>query len=130
MQSAVNFQHENFIKNMVLNMHGKHIIFYLHKTLPVMSSCIYAFSVPSISKQKEAKGFHYTHNMNKAWAFKVTFARYKPHLSMVLAQISYAILYFITEASFNQGLNPHVYVTYRYILAGLVMSPFAYFLER
>ncbi|XWS31444.1 hypothetical protein CRYUN_Cryun23aG0076400 [Craigia yunnanensis] len=69
-------------------------------------------------------------NMAWAWAFKVTFARYKPHLSMVLAQISYAILYFITEASFNQGLNPHVYVTYRYILAGLVMSPFAYFLER
>ena len=70
----------------------------------------------AIRKQKEAKGFHYTHDMNMAWAFKVTFGRYKPHPSMVLAQISYAILYFITEASFNQGLNPHVYVTYRYIL--------------
>ncbi|WRX09120.1 EamA domain - like 6 [Theobroma cacao] len=65
-----------------------------------------------------------------AWAFKVPLARYKPHLSMVLAQIGYTILYFFVEASFNQGLNPHVYVTYRYILAGLLMSPFAYFLER
>ncbi|KAK6259972.1 hypothetical protein SCA6_014446 [Theobroma cacao] len=44
-----------------------------------------------------------------AWAFKVPLARYKPHLSMVLAQIGYTILYFFVEASFNQGLNPHVY---------------------
>lgn len=28
------------------------------------------------------------------------------------------------------GLNPHVYATYRNILAGLVLLPFAYFLER
>ncbi|XP_039031373.1 WAT1-related protein At2g39510-like [Hibiscus syriacus] len=63
-------------------------------------------------------------------ALKVIFARYMPHLSMVLAQISYTILYFLVEASFNEGLNPHVYITYRYIFAGLAMSPFAYFLER
>ncbi|XP_022727877.1 WAT1-related protein At4g08290-like [Durio zibethinus] len=50
---------------------------------------------------------------------KATFARYKPHLSMILGQILSAIVYFITEAAFNQGLNPHVYVTYRLGLAGL-----------
>nr|CAD1835807.1 unnamed protein product [Ananas comosus var. bracteatus] len=34
------------------------------------------------------------------------------------------------EASFNRGLNPHVYTTYRHLVAGLVMFPFAYFLEK
>ncbi|GAB2294443.1 hypothetical protein Dimus_028650 [Dionaea muscipula] len=56
--------------------------------------------------------------------------RFKPHILMVLAQIGYTFLYFITEASFDHGMNPHVYVTYRHIVAGLVMFPFAYFLER
>ncbi|XP_030543972.1 WAT1-related protein At4g08300-like isoform X1 [Rhodamnia argentea] len=56
--------------------------------------------------------------------------KFKPHLLMALAQIGYTFLYFITEASFNHGMNPHVYITYRHIVAGLVMLPFAYFLER
>ncbi|XP_047317486.1 WAT1-related protein At5g07050-like [Impatiens glandulifera] len=59
-----------------------------------------------------------------------TFRRFKPHLLMVMAQIGYTVLYFITEASFNHGMNPHVYITYRQIVATLVMLPFAYFLER
>lgn len=58
------------------------------------------------------------------------FRRFKPHILMVLAQVCYTIMYIITEASFNHGMNPFVYVTYRHILAGLVMLPFAYFLER
>ncbi|KAF7807032.1 WAT1-related protein [Senna tora] len=56
--------------------------------------------------------------------------KFKPHLLMVSTQIGYTFLYFITEASFNHGMNPHVYITYRHIVAGLVMFPFAYFLER
>ncbi|XP_072955267.1 WAT1-related protein At5g07050-like [Typha angustifolia] len=56
--------------------------------------------------------------------------RYKAHILMTLAQMGYTFLYFITEASFNRGLNPHVYITYRHLFAGLVMLPFAYFLER
>ncbi|KAM7485194.1 hypothetical protein LguiA_001203 [Lonicera macranthoides] len=59
-----------------------------------------------------------------------TYRRFKPHLLMVLAQMGYTFLYFITEASFNHGMNPHVYITYRHIVAGFVMLPFAYFLER
>ncbi|XP_030544020.2 WAT1-related protein At5g07050-like [Rhodamnia argentea] len=58
------------------------------------------------------------------------YRKFKPHLLMTLAQIGYTFLYFITEASFNHGMNPHVYITYRHIVAGLVMLPFAYFLER
>ncbi|KAL3506101.1 hypothetical protein ACH5RR_031483 [Cinchona calisaya] len=56
--------------------------------------------------------------------------RFQPYILMVLAQIGYTFLYFITEASFDHGMNPHVYITYRHIVAGLVMLPFAYFLER
>ncbi|KAH0775998.1 hypothetical protein KY290_007409 [Solanum tuberosum] len=59
-----------------------------------------------------------------------TYKGFKPHILMVLAQIAYTFLYFITEASFNHGMNPHVYITYRHIVAGLAMLPFAYFLER
>ncbi|KAI4303996.1 hypothetical protein MLD38_039568 [Melastoma candidum] len=57
-------------------------------------------------------------------------AKFKPHLLMVLVQIGYTLLYFITEASFNHGMNPHVYITYRHVVAGVFMLPFAYFLER
>ncbi|KAL6343557.1 hypothetical protein AAG906_024922 [Vitis piasezkii] len=58
------------------------------------------------------------------------YRRFKPHLLMALAQFGYTFLYFITEASFNHGMNPHVYITYRHIVGGLVTFPFAYFLER
>ncbi|CAK7327239.1 unnamed protein product [Dovyalis caffra] len=56
--------------------------------------------------------------------------RFKPHLLMVIAQFGYTFQYFITEASFNHGMNPNVYITYRHIVSGVVMFPFAYFLER
>ncbi|XP_019180515.1 PREDICTED: WAT1-related protein At4g08300-like [Ipomoea nil] len=58
------------------------------------------------------------------------FQQLKPHILMVLAQLAYTFLYIVTQASFNHGMNPHVYVTYRHIVAGFVFLPFAYFLER
>ncbi|XP_016650687.1 PREDICTED: WAT1-related protein At1g44800-like [Prunus mume] len=60
----------------------------------------------------------------------MVYMRFKPHLLMVLTQIGYTFLYFITAVSFDHGMNPHVFVTYRHIVGGLVMFPFAYFLER
>ncbi|TXG72290.1 hypothetical protein EZV62_000869 [Acer yangbiense] len=66
----------------------------------------------------------------KASSFSGMYTKFKPHLLMFLAQIGYTFLYFITEASFNHGMNPHVYVTYRHIVSAIVMFPFAYFLER
>ncbi|KAG7991835.1 hypothetical protein I3843_02G098500 [Carya illinoinensis] len=56
--------------------------------------------------------------------------KFKPHLLVVMAQIGCTFLYFITLASFNHGMNPHVYISYRQIVAATVMFPFAYFLER
>ncbi|PUZ40619.1 hypothetical protein GQ55_9G439100 [Panicum hallii var. hallii] len=55
--------------------------------------------------------------------------RYTPHALMVLAQLFFTLLYFITEAAFNRGLNPYVYVTYRHLLVACVLCPFAYFYE-
>ncbi|KAI3469748.1 hypothetical protein Pfo_026411 [Paulownia fortunei] len=66
----------------------------------------------------------------KAGSIAVAYLRFKPHILMVLAQIGYTFMYIITEASFNHGMNPFVYVTYRHIVAGLIMLPFAYFIER
>ncbi|KAK4855224.1 hypothetical protein QYF36_005242 [Acer negundo] len=66
----------------------------------------------------------------KASLFSGMYTKFKPHLLMIIAQIGYTFLYFITEASFNHGMNPHVYVTYRHIVSAIVMFPFAYFLER
>ncbi|KAJ7954733.1 WAT1-related protein [Quillaja saponaria] len=58
------------------------------------------------------------------------YRKFKPHILMLFTQIGYTFLYFITEASFNHGMNPHVYITYRHIVAGVIMFPFAYYLER
>ncbi|KAJ8440797.1 hypothetical protein Cgig2_000685 [Carnegiea gigantea] len=58
------------------------------------------------------------------------YRRFKPHLSIILVQIASAFLYFITENAFNHGMNPHVYATYRHIVGGLALLPFAYLLER
>ncbi|XP_027367282.1 WAT1-related protein At5g07050-like [Abrus precatorius] len=66
----------------------------------------------------------------KRFSVVLVYREFKPHLLMVLAQVGYTLLYFITETSFNHGMNPYVYVTYRHVVAGVVMFPFAYFLER
>ncbi|KAF7802443.1 WAT1-related protein [Senna tora] len=54
----------------------------------------------------------------------------KAQVLMILTQMGYTLLYFLTQASFNHGMSPHVYVTYRNIVAAIVMFPFAFFLER
>ncbi|KAJ4722656.1 WAT1-related protein [Melia azedarach] len=66
----------------------------------------------------------------KASSVSDIYMRFKPHLLMIVVQLSYTLLYFITEASFNHGMNPHVYVTYRHMVAGILLFPFAYFIER
>ncbi|KAG0461885.1 hypothetical protein HPP92_020361 [Vanilla planifolia] len=71
-------------------------------------------------KSMKVKQFHLTE----------TCKRFKPYILMVLAQIGYTFLYFFTEASFNKGMSPHIYVTYRNAVASFVICPFAYFLDR
>ncbi|KAH9302075.1 hypothetical protein KI387_013658, partial [Taxus chinensis] len=56
--------------------------------------------------------------------------RYKPHLAMIAIQFDYAGMYIITSAALTKGMNQFVFVVYRHLIATLVISPFAYFLER
>jgi hypothetical protein len=56
--------------------------------------------------------------------------RYAPHNMMIMVQLSYTFMYFVTEAAFNRGLNPYVYVTCRHILVAVVLWPFAYYHEK
>ncbi|KAH9626874.1 hypothetical protein KSS87_002274 [Heliosperma pusillum] len=60
----------------------------------------------------------------------VAYRRLRPHLLMVLVQLGSAFLYFILEAAFSRGLNSHVYVTYRHVVGGIALFPFAYSFER
>lgn len=61
---------------------------------------------------------------------RVFFSRFKPHILIIFTQFGYTFLYFFTDASFKHGMNPHVHITYRQIVATIAFFPFAYFLER
>ena len=56
--------------------------------------------------------------------------RYAPHNMMIMVQLCYTLMYFVTEAAFNRGLNPYVYVTYRHLLVAVLLWPFAYYHEK
>uniref|UniRef100_A0ACD5WU83 Uncharacterized protein n=1 Tax=Avena sativa TaxID=4498 RepID=A0ACD5WU83_AVESA len=56
--------------------------------------------------------------------------RYAPHNMMIMVQLCYTLMYFVTEAAFNRGLNPYVYVTYRHLLVAVILWPFAYYHEK
>ncbi|CAM0870766.1 unnamed protein product [Alopecurus aequalis] len=60
----------------------------------------------------------------------VLWRRYAPHNMMIVVQLCYTFMYFVTEAAFNKGLNPYVYVTYRHILVAVILWPFAYYHEK
>ncbi|KAL5136731.1 WAT1-related protein [Glycine soja] len=67
---------------------------------------------------------------NNEGAFGVMYVKLKPHLLMVLVQLVLSFLYFLVEASLNKAMNPHVFVTYRHAVGGIVVLPFAYIRER
>lgn len=67
---------------------------------------------------------------NNEQTFWVVYEKFKPHLFMVLVQVALVLQYFLVEASFNNGMDPHVFVTYRHVIGSIVVLPFAYFLER
>ncbi|KAM0904769.1 hypothetical protein ACQ4PT_017767 [Festuca glaucescens] len=56
--------------------------------------------------------------------------RYAPHNMMIMVQLCYTFMYLFTEAAFNRGLNPYVYVTYRHLLVTAILWPFAYYHEK
>ncbi|GER37748.1 nodulin MtN21 /EamA-like transporter family protein [Striga asiatica] len=54
----------------------------------------------------------------------------KPYLAMVALQFGYAGMYIISLVSLKSGFSHWILVVYRHVVATLVVSPFAYFLEK
>ncbi|XP_043725956.1 WAT1-related protein At1g09380-like [Telopea speciosissima] len=55
---------------------------------------------------------------------------YLPCLAMIVVQFGFAGMNLISKLAFDGGMNPFVLVAYRQIFGALIISPFAYFLER
>ncbi|KAI8020716.1 WAT1-related protein [Camellia lanceoleosa] len=53
-----------------------------------------------------------------------------PFLAMVIVQVGYAGMNILSKLAMDSGMNPFVHVAYRQIFASIVITPFAYFLER
>lgn len=54
----------------------------------------------------------------------------KPFILVILLQFGSAGMNIIIKFALNQGMNQHVLVVYRNIIAALVIAPFALVLER
>uniref|UniRef100_A0A6N2MQW0 WAT1-related protein n=2 Tax=Salix viminalis TaxID=40686 RepID=A0A6N2MQW0_SALVM len=120
---------EHLIKNMILTARCNENQIKSNTSISSICTCNGFFQTYQLVKRwiedSERKPMASTASKNGGFC-----TRFKPQILMVLAQIGYTFLYFITEASFNHGMNPNVYITYRHIVSGVVMFPFAYFLER
>jgi drug/metabolite transporter (DMT)-like permease len=57
-------------------------------------------------------------------------ASFKPHIAQLTVQVCYAVMNIITRVALDDGMNHFTFVAYRQAVASLVISPFAYFLER
>lgn len=57
-------------------------------------------------------------------------ASFKPHIAQLAVQVCYAGMNIITRVALQDGMNHFIFVFYRQAVASLVISPFAYFLER
>ncbi|KAL3504145.1 hypothetical protein ACH5RR_033986 [Cinchona calisaya] len=58
------------------------------------------------------------------------FDKAKPYLAMVSLQFGYAGMYIICMVAFRRGMSHWVLVVYRHAVATIVVSPFAFFVER
>ncbi|XP_017414278.1 WAT1-related protein At3g18200 isoform X4 [Vigna angularis] len=67
---------------------------------------------------------------NNELASGMIYVKFRPHLLMLFIQMLLSFLYFLVEASLSKGMNPHVFVTYRHVIGGIAVLPFAYVRER
>ncbi|WVY95961.1 hypothetical protein V8G54_028112 [Vigna mungo] len=66
---------------------------------------------------------------NNELASGMIYVKFRPHLLMLFIQMLLSFLYFLVEASLSKGMNPHVFVTYRHVIGGIAVLPFAYVRE-
>lgn len=58
------------------------------------------------------------------------FRRSKPYLAVIFIQVGFAGMTIITKFALDQGMDQHVFVVYRHLVATLVIAPFALAFER
>ncbi|KAJ4964141.1 hypothetical protein NE237_024080 [Protea cynaroides] len=63
-------------------------------------------------------------------SLRAMFDKLKPYLAMVSLQFGYAGMYIITVLCLKRGMSHYVLAVYRHTVATLVISPFAFFVER
>jgi len=54
----------------------------------------------------------------------------KPYLMVTIIQVIYTIMFLISKAVFNGGMNTFVFVFYRQAFATIFLAPLAFFFER
>jgi len=54
----------------------------------------------------------------------------KPYLSQIIVQVASAGVYIMVRIALADGMNHYVFVTYRQIVATIIIAPLAYFSER
>ncbi|KAK4744328.1 hypothetical protein SAY87_010640 [Trapa incisa] len=59
-----------------------------------------------------------------------TFTRAKPFLAVIFIQLGFAGMTVITKFALDKGMDQHVFVVYRHLVATLVIAPFALAFER
>ncbi|RLN09291.1 Auxin-induced protein 5NG4 [Panicum miliaceum] len=56
-------------------------------------------------------------------------SKHTMYVLMVLVQLCFAGMSFLTEAAFGDGVNPYIYVTYRYLLVAFTLGPLAFYIK-
>ncbi|KFK28160.1 hypothetical protein AALP_AA8G480300 [Arabis alpina] len=54
----------------------------------------------------------------------------KPYMVVIVIQVIYAVMFLISKAVFNGGMNTFVFVFYRQAFATIFLAPLAFFFER
>ncbi|KAK7358869.1 hypothetical protein VNO77_00809 [Canavalia gladiata] len=53
----------------------------------------------------------------------------KPYLVVIFIQAIYAVMFLLSKAAFDQGMNSFIFVFYRQTVATIFLTPFAFFFE-
>ncbi|XP_010453454.1 PREDICTED: WAT1-related protein At5g13670-like [Camelina sativa] len=68
--------------------------------------------------------------MKKVLCSIMKLKRAKPFIAIVFIQCLYALMSIVAKLALNAGMSPHVLVAYRMAVASVLITPFAFVLER
>ena len=58
------------------------------------------------------------------------YKKVKPFVAIILVQLGHAGMSIIGKLALNKGMNPRVFIAYRYAVATVAIAPFAIFYDR